>query len=535
MTGGFRQRMAWLHTWVGLWMGWLLFAVFLTGALSVFYEPITHWMQPERQTVARPAVDIPRALANAQRLLALNAADAGHWQIELPGDEDYAVHLHYDGQRGPEIRMDPESGALLPPARDTAGGRHFITFHYELHSGMVGVWIVAFFTMALLVALVSGIVTHKRFFADFFTFRPRKGQRSWLDAHNALGVLVLPFLFVISYTGLIIWWPDTMPAGVRMFYTDQRALFDEMGGAHFREAATKSAGLRTGTLPNLPAMLADAQARLSRDSQGNDSIERVSITHPGHANAEVEFSGPYHYDGIDFAAARHYHYEAATGAFRSAEFDDEMVGNGDAPAPLIAGSVLRSLHLARFGGTLVDWLYFLSGLAGAGVMATGLLLFSVKRRNRKLEEFGRHSARVYDAIDRLNVAAVASLCIACIGFLWANRLLPVSLDERHEWEIGAFFAIWLAAALHAAVTPPARAWRLQLGGAGLLCVALPVLNAITTPWHLGRYLYHGDWRAAGVELGALACGAALLWTATYLRHRLGTGASAPRLATGGRR
>ncbi len=28
---GFRQAMSWLHTWAGLVLGWLLFAIFLTG------------------------------------------------------------------------------------------------------------------------------------------------------------------------------------------------------------------------------------------------------------------------------------------------------------------------------------------------------------------------------------------------------------------------------------------------------------------------------------------------------------------------
>jgi hypothetical protein len=44
--GSFRQAQAWLHTWCGLWVSWLLFAVFLTGTLAVFEEPITHWMTP---------------------------------------------------------------------------------------------------------------------------------------------------------------------------------------------------------------------------------------------------------------------------------------------------------------------------------------------------------------------------------------------------------------------------------------------------------------------------------------------------------
>lgn len=41
------QWMNWLHSWCGLLFGWLLFAVFLTGTLTVFDTEITAWMQPE--------------------------------------------------------------------------------------------------------------------------------------------------------------------------------------------------------------------------------------------------------------------------------------------------------------------------------------------------------------------------------------------------------------------------------------------------------------------------------------------------------
>src|SRR3546814_13473285 len=43
----FRQSMAWLHTWTGLLMGWLLFAMFVTGTAAYFQEEITRWMKPE--------------------------------------------------------------------------------------------------------------------------------------------------------------------------------------------------------------------------------------------------------------------------------------------------------------------------------------------------------------------------------------------------------------------------------------------------------------------------------------------------------
>ncbi|MET0610513.1 MAG: PepSY-associated TM helix domain-containing protein, partial [Pseudomonas caspiana] len=47
MKEGFRQAMAWLHTWIGLVFGWLLFAIFLTGTMSYFKEEINRWTHPE--------------------------------------------------------------------------------------------------------------------------------------------------------------------------------------------------------------------------------------------------------------------------------------------------------------------------------------------------------------------------------------------------------------------------------------------------------------------------------------------------------
>ncbi|MFV0278307.1 MAG: PepSY domain-containing protein, partial [Parahaliea sp.] len=48
MKEGFRQSMAWLHTWSGLVVGWVLFFVFATGTAGYFTYEITRWMEPER-------------------------------------------------------------------------------------------------------------------------------------------------------------------------------------------------------------------------------------------------------------------------------------------------------------------------------------------------------------------------------------------------------------------------------------------------------------------------------------------------------
>ena len=42
-----RQSMAWLHSWIGLLFGWLLFAIFLTGSVTYYRQEISLWMQPQ--------------------------------------------------------------------------------------------------------------------------------------------------------------------------------------------------------------------------------------------------------------------------------------------------------------------------------------------------------------------------------------------------------------------------------------------------------------------------------------------------------
>ena len=207
--GGFRQAQAWLHTWCGLWFSWLLFAVFLTGTLAVFQEPITHWMTPEHHAEeASAALASPAQTASLGQRLAWSVAymekqhpGAGMWELwpaDAKGAGDLRVYWFDQARQYASADLDPTSGQALPSrrqsaARQTLGGHHFVDFHYQLHAGQIGLWIVGVAAMAMLVALVSGVITHKRIFKDFFTFRPRKGQRSWLDAHNAVAVLTLPF------------------------------------------------------------------------------------------------------------------------------------------------------------------------------------------------------------------------------------------------------------------------------------------------------------------------------------------------------
>jgi len=520
--------MAWLHTWVGLWFSWLLFAVFLTGSLAVFSEPITHWMTPEHQEAEAQAaqkesvpVDRARRLELAVDYMARNHAGAGMWEI-WPVDRfhENGLTAYWFDQNGQyaDAELDPETGAELADHHDaegraTMGGTHFVDFHYTLHDAGLGLWIVAFASMAMLVALISGVVTHKRIFKDFFTFRAKKGQRSWLDAHNAVAVLTLPFQFMIAYTGIVISSAQLMPAPVAATY----GAGPQASRLYLAELTGEERPDRTGVALAMPAL----EPIVARGEQLIGQTARaIVINNPEDSSMRIGVYG-WNEDANTFR-----NLSATTGM---AEFSasGELLrlrpaGGVHGGAPALAFQVMSDLHMSKFGGLAVSWLYFICGLAGAAMMGTGALLFMVKRRAKHGGEFGGATARMYRLIEGLNVAALAGLAIACISYFWANRLLPVALENRALWELRCFFLVWAWTLAHAWLCSPRRAWISQLALLSALCLLLPVLSLATLGDHPLAQIARGDWESAGVELTSVAFGVLSGWAALLLWRRPAT-------------
>lgn len=518
MKGGFRLSMAWLHTWCGLVCGWLLCAIFFTGTLSVFRAPLTRWMEARPIVAALSATDAvvvpPQALAH----LAREAAGARFWRIELPQQPGDALLMAWQsagGSRGSQqmAAMDPATGALLPApwGRKTEGGRHFMTFHYTLYGSMPGFWLVGWVSMGMLVALVSGVVVHRRIFADFFTFRPGKGQRSWLDAHNASAVLALPFLFMIVYTGLAFFYSSYMPWPVQSVYGSDGRAHERLQAelAHHTAPPRRTLTGTPATLHELPPLLAQARALTGL------AARMVLVERPGDASMTVRvFSRSPEESGTIANTASDVIFDGVSGQVLH-------VRSPDPDAPLSsarAHQVMEALHVASFGGWTIRWLYFFCGCLGTAMMATGTILFMVKRRKKSAMEFGAGTPRFYRMVEALNVAAFAGIALASIGYLWTNRLLPADLPGREAWEIRGFMGVWALSLVHAALRPALRAWVEQLGLASALCLGLPLLNQSTTGQQWATYALAGDWQRAGVELATMGMGAVLACMAVHVRQ-----------------
>lgn len=487
---GIRQTMSDLHIWTGLLVGWILYAMFLTGTVSYFRDEISRYMRPElaaASSLPAPAQTVQSVLdAVRQKGLTLRQIS-----ISLPSGRQPAASAFWSSPDLPGRGFgsgvfDAATGQAVQ-ARETRGGDFFYAFHFNFHymPALWARWIAGLCAMFMLVAIVSGVITHKKIFTDFFTFRWGKGQRSWLDAHAGLSVLGLPFHFMITWSGLVTLMVMYMPFGLQALPSaaERQAVTSEM---RFFLPAGQPAGV-PAPLPALAPLIQQAEQRWGPGGAGI-----VQINHPGDAAVRVAIARR---QSQRIATTPQYLlFDGVTGELLRAK-------ENSGPAAVTQG-VLYGLHLGRFADTATRWLYFLVSLAGTAMVGTGLVLWTVKRRARLPDPRKPHFG--FRLVERLNIAAIAGLSVAMTAFFWFNRLLPVSMAQRAEWEIHGFFLAWAAALAWALLRPARRAWIELLWLGCFLMALLPVLNMLVAGRGLAGSLAAGDWLFAGVDLA--------LWT-----------------------
>lgn len=555
MFTNFRQAMAWLHTWMGLVLGFVLMVCFFFGSLAVFDREIDRWAIPQTRFEPQPMPSFDRMLLPILRQVQPDEKDyAAHMpqlhdpakgpmtpRLELPADEYWAYTTHRDPvltmgvgfavplARHPadhnhihgDVTIDPRSGALVPDDALKIGSRWFYPLHYSLNWTWkdIGYWIVGLAGFSMLVALVTGVIMHRKLLREFFTFRPwKRTQRSVLDLHNLTGVVALPFHFFFAFTGLVIF-------ASYFYFPVSHTLLKPLHQRHevMEARATGLPHERSGVaapLASVDAMVLEAKRRwAARDMAGE--VGYLVVRHVGDANSYVSL----YRAGSDRVAlvGEGIHFKASTGE----------VLREDPPRPVVSEihEFLAGLHLQHFEHWLLRWLYVMGGLLGCVCIATGFIFF-VEKRKAQHAKAGGQGSRVVDA---LAVTAVTGMVIAAIGMLVVNRVLPADMAGKGDWEKLAFWGIWGLAMGHAFLRsgPVAQArrnpaWREQCWAIAGLAVAAVALNALTTGDHLVKTVFTDTyWPVAGVDLSLLASAGIALWAARKLALRERGAAKAP--------
>ena len=504
MEPGFRASMGWAHTWAGVVVGALLFAIFWMGTLSVFDREIDRWMAPmTRVALPDKPLSFDELRSTYDTAVALRSPT---WSLVQATERQPFIRINYRDKSGVvNHSFDPSTAQALPQPGTWAGSRFLYPYHYGLHLKIwnIGEWIVGFAAMAMLLLCVSGVVIHRRIFVDFFTLRAqKKSRRLVLDIHTVSGVLGLPFNFVITLSGLIIFFAVYFPSGWQAVYSDKQSFNADGASSYARPKANKP-----GSLTSLDTMVNEA-----RKLWNGSEPRAVVVRHPGDAAAFVTL-----FQSTEQGILRHaasVTFDAASGA---------LLHRSDDLRPVAASQrFLTGLHRIQFRHWTLRFVYFALGLLGCALIMTGFLFWLQARRKRHAAQ-GRHGVRV---VQGLVTGATTGIVIATASFMVINRLLPLDVTflgyERHELEIWTFHLVWIAAFAHAWIRPR-FAWVEQCQAIGALSIAAVLLNWLTTGDHLPRSLSHAHlWPVAGVDimLLAVASGAFAVsrWLTTSKRH-----------------
>nr|WP_278357069.1 PepSY-associated TM helix domain-containing protein [Acinetobacter lwoffii] len=543
---GPRQSMSWLHTWASLILGWLLYAIFLTGTLSFFQNEITVWMKPEFHQSVPPKTQIEQtrvALAYLQQ----HHPDAGSWAIQLPNSRQNTTTLTIRSagedprarRGGTRVTIDSATDEVLQ-ARETRGGSFLYRFHFELY-GLPRIWarwMVGVATLLMLVAIISGVITHKKIFKDFFSFRPGKGQRSWLDAHNATAVFALPFHIMITFSGLLLLLFTLMPWGVNQIYENRGAFLQDQRKSLVQDnsiqaESRESHSERKERRPQAERenrgergeMSARSEGRRSRDEMQaappapltdlapilataekewkNNPVGMITIIQPNTVKAEIELRA---LNGVSVAYRNVYPSLAFNGVTGELKPDQTTL-----KMPSIANgiyNVFTTLHEARGVDLALRWLLFMSGVVGTLMIATGLILWCVKRAPQQQKQ--GYKSFGYRLVEVTNIAAIIGLPVACAAYFYANRFIPADMDMRLNWEIRSFFIVWLLTLLYAMIRSHRQAWLELLMLATGTFALLPIVNFLTGGQAIWNTIMHGQWVIASFDL-AMWVLAILFW------------------------
>jgi uncharacterized iron-regulated membrane protein len=174
------------------------------------------------------------------------------------------------------------------------------------------------------------------------------------------------------------------------------------------------------------------------------------------------------------------------------------------------------LHEGVFASLPIRWFYFLSGLTGCVMIASGMVLWTTKRRKKALSDPAGIPFS-FKMTEGLNIGTIVGLPAAVAVYFLANRLLPLEFEGRAQWEMHSLFITWLVCLAHGMYfTWQNRgrvAWYQQWLVAALLFTLVPIVNALTTSRGLLASIAQGDWVYVSFDASCAVAGLVCLWIA----------------------
>lgn len=503
-----------VHTWVGIISGLALFIAFYAGAITMFETPLERWATPPAMlapppplAAAQQLIDAtlaahPEAARNYQIVVATGPEQPARmtWRVRQPGEgrgdgTSYAAGFSADGS----LQVVQQQPAKVAQLIDVLHQQIGLPFAHGISMPIMGA-----IALMYALALVSGvIILLPTFVQDLFALRLGKNlKRMWLDVHNVLGVLSLPFHLIMALTSVVFAFHD------QIYDAQNKVSYAGTLNQMFAIGEPAHAAPPAGTRPLTPAELV---ARIQSQAPGFAVAAMTFSNREGALEVRVSGSDP------------RYGHRAPTSGFAGVDpYSGEIVsrnflpGHQDNWSATLTG--FFTLHFGSFGGNPIRWGYFLLGLAGAFLFYSGNLLWIESRR--RLERRGAVviQKRSTHMMANLTIGVTAG-CMAGISLtIAAAKWLPGRVADVGTWHTGIYYVTFLGAIAWAFARGSARAASELLLAAALATAAIPLTSALCAAGLLDSGWNHGD-SGMLIDLVAAAGAIAFLALASVSRTR----------------
>jgi uncharacterized iron-regulated membrane protein len=445
-----------VHTWTGLLAGFALFVAFYAGALTVFHDAIGAWQNPPWRS-AHDA-DVPTA-ALIERLITEHPQAKDDFGIVLPKDASHAAYAYWQDDQGTRFATYSE----MAKPTDEANRGDLADFVYALHDSLgipvIGVYVMGIVSLLYGLALISGLLIHlPHLLSDLFAMRVGNNlKRLWQDAHNAIGVLSLPFHIIFAVTGSILCLFTITLAALNTLAFDGK-LYGAFAQAT-TTAPTVPASRISAAMLSPDALIAHAKQAAFAGEVSSFEPDYLHYIHYGDQNAMIEVRGlSQHTLGTYGSVA----LSAVDGKVLATHVGTRHTING------VTNSAMYGLHFGSFGGSLVRWLYFVLGLAGAFLFYSGNLLWIESRRKRRHIDQPKRTR----VMARATIGVCIGTCLGISGAFAATLIMArLGVDATMPQYI-ACYGLFFAACAYASLRAIPRATVELLAATSVLTIAV---------------------------------------------------------------
>lgn len=365
---GFKKNIRFLHKWLGLTSGLIVFIVSITGSIFCFHDEIKDLTRDYRKVNIEDKSYILASELQSKAKTMFPEATAD--MVVFYGKDRPAIVYSSIGGKPYNLYFNPYSGAFL---KQESIEDDFFAIIEDLHMHLwlppeIGKHVVGIATIVFIIMLISGIILwwpKKR--KDLKNRIRIKWKAKWrrvnYDWHNVTGFYISLFVLVIALTGLTFsyeWMHKTM------------YLVGNLGQEYPNDDF--SPAIDSTLVPNTKANPMDIALSQAYKAKPND--EMFFVWYQGEKSAIITGSYP---DALDFDHQSNLYFHPKTGELLNTDLYENK-----SPGTQLQ-EMNYGLHTGQYFGLTGKIIAFILSLLAAALPVTGFIIFW-GRKNKKAKK-----------------------------------------------------------------------------------------------------------------------------------------------------